>query len=67
MGDFVTQVELRLTWGQKSNSEECPGSGSVHYYPDCTLFNVIHIGPESRLFAVKFSSAETGVGVTYRP
>ena len=26
-----------------------------------------HIGPESRLFAVKFSSAETGMGVTSRP
>ena len=26
-----------------------------------------HIGPESRLFAMKFSSAETGMGVTSRP
>ena len=27
----------------------------------------MHIGPESRLFAMKFSSAETGMGVTSRP
>ena len=26
-----------------------------------------HIGPESRLFAMKFSCAETGMGVTSRP
>ena len=26
-----------------------------------------HIGPESRLFAVKSTSAETGMGMTSRP
>ena len=31
------------------------------------LFIPLHIGPECRLFAVKSTSAETGMGVTSRP